>query len=292
MLDPYANLVYDYMGGLEDIKKAKVRTTIRASHSFLEDCARILRAIRIVARLGFRFTRETAYSIKNLSCSVLRLDKGRILMEMNYMLAYGSAEASLRQRILFNKVFRRRDKRSNMLLHKLFKLQCMIIINGSIYYIIQLGPCFYYQGFNDYVPYSHDFLAKNGPDASDSISPWVKPEDNTEKKIPDQHVRSASGIESGAPSGLVPARLPTFHASTQGSWHAVIAYDAYVRLCLHAWAKQCMEAPMFLENECALLRDTFRYFLSNSLLLVECGRVKIMTNFCFCNLRKNHDENF
>ncbi|CAL5348876.1 hypothetical protein CsSME_00035553 [Camellia sinensis var. sinensis] len=111
--------------------------------------------------------------------------------------------------------------------------------------------------YKPYVPYSHDFSAKNGPDASDSVSPRVEPEDNTEKKIPDQHVRSASGIESGAPSGLVPARLPTFHASTQGPWHAVIAYDACVRLCLHAWAKQCMEAPMFLENECALLRDTF-----------------------------------
>ncbi|KAL7246732.1 hypothetical protein ACSBR2_001776 [Camellia fascicularis] len=96
--------------------------TIRASHSFLEDC-------------GFRFTRETAYSIKNLSCSVLRLDKGRILMEMNYMLAYGSAEASLRLLWKFDLLeillpiqvvyfvqqgFRRRDKRSNMLLCHIF----------------------------------------------------------------------------------------------------------------------------------------------------------------------------
>ncbi|TYG78972.1 hypothetical protein ES288_D02G104100v1 [Gossypium darwinii] len=42
-----------------------------------------------------------------------------------------------------------------------------------------------------------------------------------------------------------------------GPWEAVIAYDACVRLCLHAWARGCMEAPMFLENDCALLRDTF-----------------------------------
>ncbi|CAL5360625.1 unnamed protein product [Camellia sinensis] len=35
-----------------------------------------------------------------------------------------------------------------------------------------------------------------------------------------------------------------------------------------------------------------RYFLSSSLLLVECRRVKILTNFCFCNPRKNHDEYF
>lgn len=46
--------------------------------------------------------------------------------------------------------------------------------------------------------------------------------------------------------------------SALGPWYAVIAYDACVRLCLHAWAMQCMEqAPMFLDNECALLRDAF-----------------------------------
>ncbi|KAL7221762.1 hypothetical protein ACSBR1_023663 [Camellia fascicularis] len=32
--------------------------------------------------------------------------------------------------------------------------------------------------------------------------------------------------------------------------------------------------------------------VSSSLLLVECWRVKIATNFCFCYPRKNHDENF
>ncbi|KAJ6761013.1 POLYNUCLEOTIDE ADENYLYLTRANSFERASE FAMILY PROTEIN-RELATED [Salix purpurea] len=131
MFDPYKRIVYDYMGGLEDIKKAKVRTVIPASTSFQEDCARILRAVRIAARLGFRFTRETAHFIKNLSRSLLRLDNQRIMMEMNYMLAYGSAEASLRILWKFGLLelllpfqaayfvrdgFKRRDKRSNMLL--------------------------------------------------------------------------------------------------------------------------------------------------------------------------------
>lgn len=70
-------------------------------------------------------------------------------------------------------------------------------------------------------------------------------------------MRNAAGGESTAPSSSYPARLPTFHASALGPWHAVISYDACVRLCLHAWAKGCMEAPMFLENECALLRNSF-----------------------------------
>lgn len=108
-----------------------VRSVIPAGTSFVEDCARILRGVRIAARLGFRFSRETARGVKELSYSLLRLDKGRILMEMNYMLAYGSAEASLRLLWKFGLLeillpiqasyfvsqgFRRRDKRSNMLL--------------------------------------------------------------------------------------------------------------------------------------------------------------------------------
>ncbi|GAY68411.1 hypothetical protein CUMW_263930 [Citrus unshiu] len=131
MFDPYAKIIYDYIGGIEDIRKAKVQTVIPASTSFQEDCARILRAIRIAARLGFRFSRETAHFVKHLSPSILKLDRGRLLMEMNYMLAYGSAEASLRLLWKFGLLevllpiqaaylvkhgFRRRDKRSNMLL--------------------------------------------------------------------------------------------------------------------------------------------------------------------------------
>ena len=37
--------------------------------------ARILRAIRIAARLGFRISKDTAHSVKSLSYSILRLDK-------------------------------------------------------------------------------------------------------------------------------------------------------------------------------------------------------------------------
>ena len=84
--------------------------------------ARILRAIRIAARLGFSLTKDVAVSVKELSTSLLRLDpvylsffslvllllarfglnifsrllQSRVQMEINYMLAYGSAEASLR----------------------------------------------------------------------------------------------------------------------------------------------------------------------------------------------------
>ncbi|GJN03093.1 hypothetical protein PR202_ga20502 [Eleusine coracana subsp. coracana] len=92
MFNPYSEKIYDYLGGIEDIKKAK----------------------------------------------------GRILMEMNYMLAYGSAEASLRllwrfgllehllpfQAAYFSSIrFKRKDKGSNMLLVLFSKLDNFLAPN-------------------------------------------------------------------------------------------------------------------------------------------------------------------
>ncbi|XP_023535679.1 uncharacterized protein LOC111797041 isoform X1 [Cucurbita pepo subsp. pepo] len=74
-------------------------------------------------------------------------------------------------------------------------------------------------------------------------------------KSSDQFVSRPVNSEAAGSSGS--ARLPTYNASALGPWHAVIAYDACVRLCLHAWAMENMEAPRFLENECAVLRDAF-----------------------------------
>ncbi|KAB1203895.1 hypothetical protein CJ030_MR8G020764 [Morella rubra] len=97
---------------------------------------------------------------------------------------------------------------------------------------------------------------KNGQSMLETTSS-VKVENGTGNRNADQFARNTASSEVGASSGSYQARLPTFHASALGPWHAVIAYDACVRLCLHAWAMECMEAPMFLENECALLRDAF-----------------------------------
>ncbi|KAL3514254.1 hypothetical protein ACH5RR_026971 [Cinchona calisaya] len=80
---------------------------------------------------------------------------------------------------------------------------------------------------------------------------------NLPKDTRDSTMRTTAAAESGIPSNTYPTRLPNFHAIALGPWHAVIAYDACVRLCLHAWARGCNEAPMFLENECALLRNAF-----------------------------------
>ncbi|CAI9111124.1 OLC1v1011265C1 [Oldenlandia corymbosa var. corymbosa] len=75
---------------------------------------------------------------------------------------------------------------------------------------------------------------------------------DTTEEISEEPLRTA-----GVSSHSLPAKVPTFHASGLVSWSAFISYDACVRLCLHAWASQCPEAPLFLENECAVLRNAF-----------------------------------
>ncbi|XP_074302630.1 uncharacterized protein LOC141634305 isoform X2 [Silene latifolia] len=93
--DPFAQRIYDYSNGMGDLRAMKLRTLVPAHLSFEEDCARILRGIRIAARLGFSFTKDTEKAIRSLYPSITTLDKGRLMMELNYMLSYGAAERSL-----------------------------------------------------------------------------------------------------------------------------------------------------------------------------------------------------
>ncbi|KAF5743660.1 Polynucleotide adenylyltransferase family protein [Tripterygium wilfordii] len=190
MFDPYSKKVYDYTRGIEDIRKAKVRTMIPASTSFQEDCARILRAIRIAARLGFSLSRETAHFVKSLSRSVLRLDKARLMMEVNYMLAFGSAEASLRllwrfgllELLLPNQAeyfvrqgFGRRDTRSNMLLAVFSNLDKLLAPNRPCHSSLWVGILAFHEALSDHprdplVVAAFSLAVHNGGDMSEAIN--------------------------------------------------------------------------------------------------------------------------
>ncbi|PON38807.1 pesticidal crystal cry8Ba protein [Parasponia andersonii] len=86
-------------------------------------------------------------------------------------------------------------------------------------------------------------------------------EDTTGFGIHNPSFRTTTGLEANGSIASNPVRLPAFQprlASEQGTWCAVVSYDACVRLCLHAWAlRGSSEVHCFLENECALLRDAF-----------------------------------
>ncbi|XP_073138554.1 uncharacterized protein [Henckelia pumila] len=92
--DPYSNTIFDYTGAMADLTSLTLRTVIPAHLSFKDDQARILRGLRLAARLDLSFSREAVVAIYNLSSSVADLSVSRIHLEMNYMLSYGAAEAS------------------------------------------------------------------------------------------------------------------------------------------------------------------------------------------------------
>ncbi|KAJ3695853.1 hypothetical protein LUZ60_001230 [Juncus effusus] len=94
--------------------------------------------------------------------------------------------------------------------------------------------------------------------------PTIARKSNTNSRVEPSHVADppsqrsmSSGGHKSKFSSSFPARVPTYHASVQGPWYSIFAYEACVRLCLHSWARGCMEAPPFLENECLLLRNSF-----------------------------------
>ncbi|KAA3453156.1 PolyA_pol domain-containing protein/PolyA_pol_RNAbd domain-containing protein [Gossypium australe] len=73
----------------------QLRTLIPAHVSFQEDCARILRGLRIAARLCLSFSKDTERAMYDLSASIGGLDKFRLMLEVNYMLSYGAAVQSI-----------------------------------------------------------------------------------------------------------------------------------------------------------------------------------------------------
>ncbi|KAL0463754.1 UNVERIFIED_CONTAM: Poly(A) polymerase I [Sesamum latifolium] len=95
LFDPFVDVIFDYTDAIVDLRSLKLRTVIPAHLSFKEDEARILRGLRIAARLNLSFSKETEAAIYSLSPLVAHLGKSRIHLEMNYMLSYGAAEPSL-----------------------------------------------------------------------------------------------------------------------------------------------------------------------------------------------------
>ncbi|KAK8717628.1 hypothetical protein V6N13_044889 [Hibiscus sabdariffa] len=93
--DPFTCNIYDYNDGMSDLKLLKLRTLVPAHVSFQEDCARILRGLRIAARLHLSFSKDIERAMHDLSDSIAGLDKFRLMLEVNYMLSYGAAVPSI-----------------------------------------------------------------------------------------------------------------------------------------------------------------------------------------------------
>uniref|UniRef100_A0A2N9FJ97 Uncharacterized protein n=1 Tax=Fagus sylvatica TaxID=28930 RepID=A0A2N9FJ97_FAGSY len=135
--------------------------------------------------------------------------------------------------------------------------------------------------FNLHGPPTHDSMQDSADLGTPSAPPMVvdigqeensvevdsqqwSSEDLTEIGLLEKEVCPSKVSDSffGSKEGLAEWKAQSFEGNELGesgqyAWQTLISYDACIRLCLHAWARGCTEAPEFLSDECLILRSAF-----------------------------------
>jgi len=84
--DPFEDRVLDYVGGLDDLQRRRIRTIGSPDDRFAEDHLRMLRAVRFAATLEFEIEPATADAIRRLAPNIRRIAAERIQEELNRIL--------------------------------------------------------------------------------------------------------------------------------------------------------------------------------------------------------------
>ena len=95
--DPATEEVIDYHGGLADLRKRRLRMIGDPEARFREDPVRMLRAVRLGAKLGLTLDAATRAPIKRLAPLLEHVPPPRLFEEMLKLLLSGHASACLRQ---------------------------------------------------------------------------------------------------------------------------------------------------------------------------------------------------
>jgi poly(A) polymerase len=95
--DPATEEVVDFHGGLADLKKRVMRIIGDPETRFREDPIRMLRAVRLGAKLGLTLDAETRRPIREMAPLMERVPPARLFDEMLKLLLSGHASACLRQ---------------------------------------------------------------------------------------------------------------------------------------------------------------------------------------------------
>ena len=95
--DPAAEDVVDFHGGLADLKKRVLRIIGDAETRYREDPIRMLRAVRLAAKLGLTLDADTRAPIRRLAPLLEQVPPARLFDEMLKLLLSGHASACLRQ---------------------------------------------------------------------------------------------------------------------------------------------------------------------------------------------------
>ncbi|MEK7711214.1 MAG: CCA tRNA nucleotidyltransferase [Planctomycetota bacterium] len=85
-LDPAADRLIDHVGGRDDLATRTIRTIGNPEQRFAEDHLRMLRAVRLAARLDFRIEAATADAIRRLAPHLSAISPERIWMELEQIL--------------------------------------------------------------------------------------------------------------------------------------------------------------------------------------------------------------
>jgi poly(A) polymerase len=95
--DPVSEEVVDFHGGLADLRKRLLRVIGDPQTRYREDPVRMLRAVRLAAKLGLTLDRDTREPIRSMAPLMERVPPARLFDEMLKLLLSGHASACLRQ---------------------------------------------------------------------------------------------------------------------------------------------------------------------------------------------------
>jgi poly(A) polymerase len=95
--DPVSEQVVDFHGGLADLRKRLLRVIGDPRTRYREDPVRMLRGVRLAAKLGLTLERETREPIRSMAPLMERVPPARLFDEMLKLLLSGHASACLRQ---------------------------------------------------------------------------------------------------------------------------------------------------------------------------------------------------
>ena len=94
--DPASEEVWDYVGGVVDIRHRRLRLIGAPVTRLREDPVRMLRAVRLAAKLGVAIDRETAAPIPNLAALMQNVPPARLFDEMQKLLLSGHAAETMK----------------------------------------------------------------------------------------------------------------------------------------------------------------------------------------------------
>ena len=81
-LDPETDQIIDYVGGRDDLRKKLVRAIGDPLQRFVEDRLRLIRAVRLAARLHFSIDPHTADAIRSQATSLVEVSPERLAVEL------------------------------------------------------------------------------------------------------------------------------------------------------------------------------------------------------------------